>query len=428
MEKTRRLNLTIAFLILLMLFFSLVSNIPQKVTYAEETQYSNVLTDLQKDKSFNIEDYPIVENDTSLTVLQIAEGVNGELFVYVYQPSATRFLATELRFSTEINNNATFFDYKLKFLNFENTLYKYKVEGFKLRTEETRYYNVICIFRKWNADLGDTQPSGDNTIDYVSYKVEKLWTVNIVDGQLIYSCIKANVIEITEKYVGSYRYANGIEWFSDSCDSHYVAFSTDKEINRLLQADVSYVETPICKYYSLTGWHYVKNGYYNVPVSKQVSLIDTDKASNTPFWLGGKSYSWKRIQSVNDFLNDKNVKVTEETKEQLKNKKWILRFAETTYFVESVGVGYHYETNVNEVSVLRLKFEENDIVYNLGVVDNKQSSDNIPDNATEQSLNWLLIIVCLIFLFIVLFVPDFFVLLGKSIWWIISLPFEIFKD
>ena len=53
--------------------FSFIS--PQIVfnSSAEET-YSTVLSDLQKDPNFNVEDYPVVEYDYSLDVITIAEG------------------------------------------------------------------------------------------------------------------------------------------------------------------------------------------------------------------------------------------------------------------------------------------------------------------------------------------------------------------
>ena len=58
----------------------------------EAKTYSNVLDDLRKDGTFNTENYPIIndssnENYGTLSVIQIAESVDKELFVYVYQPS-----------------------------------------------------------------------------------------------------------------------------------------------------------------------------------------------------------------------------------------------------------------------------------------------------------------------------------------------------
>ena len=70
---------------------------------AESTSHSNVLDDLGKDEKFNAADYPNNPNDYSLKVIQIAEGSNGELFIYVYQPSAATkpIVATSINISVE---------------------------------------------------------------------------------------------------------------------------------------------------------------------------------------------------------------------------------------------------------------------------------------------------------------------------------------
>ncbi len=69
---------------------------------AEEVRYTAVLDDLQTDATFRAEDYPADASDSSLQVIQIAESVNGELFVYVYSPSGRA--ATSVNISTAIND------------------------------------------------------------------------------------------------------------------------------------------------------------------------------------------------------------------------------------------------------------------------------------------------------------------------------------
>ncbi len=54
---------------------------------ASEKEYTNVLDDLQQDGNFNEHDYLINEKDYSISVIQIAESTDGELFVYTYQPA-----------------------------------------------------------------------------------------------------------------------------------------------------------------------------------------------------------------------------------------------------------------------------------------------------------------------------------------------------
>ena len=54
---------------------------------AEEVRYTAVLDDLQTDATFRAEDYPADASDSSLQVIQIAESVNGELFVFPFGQS-----------------------------------------------------------------------------------------------------------------------------------------------------------------------------------------------------------------------------------------------------------------------------------------------------------------------------------------------------
>ena len=438
-QKVKRLNSIIAVVFYMLILIS-SSFLGSSFVVAEDVTYSNVLEDLQKDETFDVSSYPTNEEDYSLQVIQIAESEDKELFVYVYQPSGQieNLVATEIRFSTGINENAKYVDYSLTFLNSKDTLFKYKVNDFTVKSDALRYYDIVCIFRPWNSEIDEEAP-GDNTINSVVFPVSKLWTATTINGVVNYTSLETETIEITEKYVGCYRYKNGFSLFADSCDSHYVAFSTDMPLDRLLEVEISYVRIPICKYYNLTGWHYVTNDYYNVPINETKILRDMDEGSNNPHWLFGKSYSWKRIQKVSDFLSDKDVSLDEETKQNLQSKEWILRFCETTY--DNGGVSqYYYEDWINEVSILRLKFEENGEVYNLGVVDNKQSGDHLPDNQPRPWWNWLVVgLVGLITLVILIaFFPSIligFFKLGwfvisnvfKGIWWLITAPFSIFK-
>ena len=50
--------------------------------HAEGKEYTGVLEDLQKDESFSESYYPVVADDYSLQMVQIAESSDKELFVY----------------------------------------------------------------------------------------------------------------------------------------------------------------------------------------------------------------------------------------------------------------------------------------------------------------------------------------------------------
>ena len=113
-------------------------------------------------------------------------------------------------------------------------------------------------------------------------------------------------------------------------------------------------------------------------------------------WLVKKEYSWNRIQSIDEFvtnLDEEGIELTETTLDNLESMQWVLRFAETDYnYSLSVGTPTPTQsesgTIVTDVTILRLKFEVDGKVYNLGVIDDKTSSDNIPDNDWEGQGNW----------------------------------------
>ena len=47
-------------------------------------------------------------------------------------------------------------------------------------------------------------------------------------------------IVVTDKFVGFVRYKDGFKLYVGACDSDFVAFNTDKPIDKLLEADVYY--------------------------------------------------------------------------------------------------------------------------------------------------------------------------------------------
>ena len=125
----------IAFLLAFITVFCTVITTVQTpvIAHAQEGKaYSNVLDDLKKDSSFNPSNYPTKSNDYSLQIIQLAESVNKELFVYVYQPSGDKVKASSVNISTTINDNISYHNYKLELLNFDGTLFKYKVIGLSL--------------------------------------------------------------------------------------------------------------------------------------------------------------------------------------------------------------------------------------------------------------------------------------------------------
>lgn len=157
-------------------------------------------------------------------------------------------------------------------------------------------------------------------------------------------------------------------------------------------------------------------------------------------------YTWDRIETVDQFISenetfqnvysgaiiDVNVAstITEEGKAALKGKQWVLRFAETSYSLNggASGATTSFSTLVGDVTILRLKFETDGIVYNLGTIDNKQTGSDKPINEEHYEVGlsntgkWILAIIALILLIVVL--GPILPYIIKAVVWVIMLPFK----
>ena len=82
-----RLKVSVIVFIFIVVFCSVSAAFMSPSVAFAEASYSDVLDDLSKDESFSTTNYPFDSDDYSLSLIQIAESEDGELFVYVYQPS-----------------------------------------------------------------------------------------------------------------------------------------------------------------------------------------------------------------------------------------------------------------------------------------------------------------------------------------------------
>ena len=151
--------------------------------------HSNVLDDLQRDESFNPEDYPADANDYSLQVIQVAEGSNGELFVYVYQPSdaVIDLRASYITMSLEKpqGKNPDYTRYKLTWLNSNGVFDKYIVDGFTVSDEAYRYYTISAIYRDFN-EKADGENGEITIIEEKGYSVARSWCAYYYNDLLFY--------------------------------------------------------------------------------------------------------------------------------------------------------------------------------------------------------------------------------------------------
>ena len=434
-------------ILLLLIDFILLFCISSPSVYAEisGTSYSNVIDDLKSDADFNISLYPANEKDYSLQVIQVAESEDGELLVYVYQPSngTKDYTATSINISTAINDSLYYKNYKLELLSRDGVFCKYRVKDFAVKEDVLRYYDISSVFRKYDEDVDEGLPEyNENEISEVAFKVAKLFTAVTTDGKVTYSCIESHVIEITDKYVGYIKYSNGFDLCASSCLAYYVAFDTDLPIDNLYEADIYFVTQDYSYYYRVPNLAQGDKGEetltYDDPVENTLTLKYDTVVEHEGGGLFAKKYSWKRIESVDEFIA--NEKLTDEGLEDLENKSWVLRFYEADLsFVQNSNSFREESTKVTDVTILRLKFETDGVVYNLGVVDNKQSpgEGQQPDNENtdewefpsfgdkdwEKILGAVLLVIALIII-VVLFAPILPYII-KLVIWLILLPFKL---
>ena len=243
--------------------------------------------------------------------------------------------------------------------------------------------------------------------------------------------------------MGFVRYKDGFKLYVGACDSHFVAFNTDRPIDKLLEADVYY--TTQSYDWSSVPFVGVKETFGD-KADKYAYLKYTDKVEHTGGGLFAGTYKWDRIQTIDDFIKGENreniyhgavldvktsSKLTDEALNELKGKKWVLRFAETGYSLSgysTTGSTFESYTLVGDVTILRLKFETDGITYDLGVIDNKQSGSKDPSNETDIDISLnkrgkMILYLLMLILLIILLAPILPYVL-QAIVWIISLPFK----
>lgn len=434
----------ILFLMCVVVFFSTASNI----VFAESVLYTNVLDDLRNDETFDVSFYPRVENDYSLKVIQVAETQNKEVLLYVYQPSGqlSGVVASSVNIAlSDSENLKDFTNYKLTLINSSGVFYKYRVEGLKVSNEYIRYYTITSIYRPFNSAFGDKQAEGGNKITEVEFNVSKEFKFKTENGVVFQDCLDIETIEITDKFVGFVRYWGGFRLFVGSdCDAHFVAFSTDKPMSRLLEAEVYFTTQGWSETHSATGsisFQSVKDNYRTLTYKEKVEFSGNG--------LGADTFKWDRIQTVEEFLasveseniySDALVNVrygtvlSSSAKKAIEKQEWVLNFYESAYNLSESHMGWYSDsgTLVGNVSILRLKFETDGFIYNLGVIDNKQSGSDKPVNQSyldielTDTFKWILIAVVIIVLLFLL--GPLLPYIAKFILAVISFPFKALKS
>lgn len=467
MEKTKNITKKVLcfLLVFLILFEIFIAVIAINSKAAETTDiYTDVLYDLKKDDGFNPSYYPEKNNDYSVKIIQVAEGVNGELFVYVYRPCLStsdlkvRYINMSLKQKKQIEStetNASYSLYSLTLVDSQGVFEKYIVNGFSVKKDPYRYYNIAAIYRDFDKDFDSSSVSVDG-YNCKGFKVGQLWCAYYYNGELVYEMETVETVETTIHASGSIRYSEGFKLYVDRCDSHYVAFSVDNyDVDQIFDADVTFTQRSKSYSFSVGGGESIT---YGDPVTKTIFLSSKDTASNNGDGILGKKYTWNRIQTVSEFMeeaqDDANHNFSSEELEGLDKSEFVFRFTETDYTLSS---GYmsttEKSTEVYNAGILRLHFVSKGKVYNLGCVSDLVSIDDQPElnvtlvdnviNTIEEQIDLLssiaiiLLLVLLVVILILLWGP--LTSLFKVIWnglvfvfnvivFIVSFPFTFLSS
>lgn len=448
--KKKIFSITMLFVILFSSLFSIVDSSVVKGAIIGSNKYTSVLEDLQTDESFKVEDYPVIIDNYSINVIGISESSDKELFIYTYEPcgDSCNINASSINISLELHNDINVKNYSLIHIDSNGVFGKYKVNDLQVKNDTTRYYEIVSIYRKWNSEI-DNGSGNDNIINEVVYKVGKMFTASTTSKGVAYGVTETEVVELTGYKIGTLRYKGGFHLAQhlEYVDSHYVVFDVSFDIDKVYEADVSYVS----QFVEEDTYLWDTDVTYNEKENKIAYLNYTQKYERTDsFLFWERTYSWNRIEKVSDFIANEDL--TEETENSIKNMQYVLRFAETELHQYNIGDTYCEDyTIISEVTILRLKYEVDGKVYNMGVVMNKQTDDGIPDNIVgngewelRDGIEILIALVLLVILFVILspVLPIIFGAIGfiirflwkcikfifKLIWNIISFPFKFMND
>lgn len=488
--KHKILSITLLLSILLSLFLPFTAS-------AEASSYSNVLDDLQKDSKFDVANYPFLTYDRfqalntdqdktndveHISVIQLAEGVNKELFIYTYQPleNVSGIIASSITMSIGFNSKQ-YKGYDLTLVSSEGVFKKYLVQGYTVSNNIERFYNITEIERPFN-NFYDEKISDETITNTKAHPVGQTWCCYYQNGNLVYEMEKLDVVEITPTLtdtaylVDGYKLGNLIG-LNTGCYVHYIAFNVDNYIvDKIIDASITYkiIDTKYSEtiFYTLNiesnrlasttyknkSGEWVENPSSSDWTTASFEISKEQAISYKGSGLLAKSYSWDRIMTAKKFvstLESQKCTFDSSVKQALNNSQFVFSFAEfpvtiyDPYPVYSddglwkLSDSYFREgTKVAEVDIIRLHFMSEGRPYNLGVVSDKTTADDIPGivgNEREDPFDYfedffeflfLVILIIFILIGIIFFKPVFstifrgvfeiFSLIGSTI----TLPFR----
>ena len=446
---SRRTGIFFLVAVIILELFVVCFSVPSS---AASSSYSGVLDDLKKDPKFNADEYPVNNSDYSLEIISIAEGVNGELFIYVYQPCVTRELCASyinMSLKNRSEYNLEYQLYSLVFLNSDGVFTKYVVKDFKTYNNVYRYYNISAIYRPFDVAIDDSSKASDDVYGHMGYTVGYYCCAYNYNNTTVYECETVDVVPIEISAAGYLRYREGYKGYIDKTDGHFVAFSiVGYDADKICNGTIGYTYQNYTKQITNFGSDF----YPEDPVTTSKFITEIEKGSTKGDGLLGVKYEWDRILSKEKFieqLEEYKYQDVEFLKGDLETAQFVFQFLETSYTDNSTGGGVRLVngTYVTDVGVLQLCFLVGKNIYNLGAVSNLVSDDGSPDGEIGIEENYeklfddftkkilpllggILFILILFFFFgpvmkvvKIIFTVIKFIL--SLLFWVISLPFKL---
>lgn len=226
----------------------------------------------------------------------------------------------------------------------------------------------------------------------ISYSVGQICVAEGYGESATYDYTNVEVLEIKSQLV-----ANVVSFKNDffswmhatetGYTSHVIAFSTDRQIDTILEADV-YAKYHYAKQtISSHGLGYVPKNYDGKQYGTKVNLQYDEVASVSKH---GKTYKFKRIMRTSNYLHALGDEA-EPYREELSSYDWVLCVSEATDFFSYTytGIGFGYTqigaTLIDEGTILRLKFDVGGVTYDMGCVSNITKSQFV----VGETRTWL---------------------------------------
>lgn len=448
-------NKILTFLIIFFVTMSTVLSIfcPTIVRAEDSNTYTDVMTDLKKDSSFSISNYPsmtleyfnninsdasTLNNQLSVEIIQIAESNKKELFLYVYQPTDSEIdlKCTAISMSTEYSIDGQGLNLDIYYLDLVSTygvFDKYLVKEFSVSNDLYRYYNIVTVYREFNSII-DTPAGGSVTEDYeVGVEVGQQWCASYKNDNLVYEKGTFETMDIDITFTGSLRFSNGFTMedlasIHRSGDAWFIVFNIDDYIaTHIYDADLTYKVQECMEdflQYKEYGW--------SDDIKVYLSDLETVSFTQKGFF-SSVTYEWNRISTASDFLLNaqrQGIELSSEVQSALSNSQWVFSFLETEYTYIPQSNNVRYWSDVSDVTVLRIHFLDiSGKTYNLGVVSDRVNPNDSPDGGVNytEPFNWLNLLIAIFALFLILWFLQFIgilPLIQNLVWFILTAPFK----